>query len=98
MLTKSNWLLLLLLFVILSSAQAQKVAVWIDHAVDFSKYKTYSWTTGVPAKNPAIEKKIIALFDEHMSAKGLTRKDDNADMMISYHSTVLNPFDSETGA
>jgi|ERR1700752_50715 len=98
MLTKSNWLLLLLLFVISSSAQAQKVAVGFDHAVDFSKYKTYSWTTGVPAKNPAIDKQIIALVDEHMSAKGLTRKDDNADMTISYHATVLNTFDSATVA
>ena len=97
--TRSNWILAsLLLFLIVSSASSQKVAVGYDHAADFSKLKTYSWTKGVPAKNPDIDRQIISSIEKQLQAKGLTRVDDGADMLVSYHAAVMPDFESVTVA
>ena len=97
--TKTNWILaslLLLLFV--SSASSQKVAVGYDHAADFSKIKTYSWAKGVPAKNPDIDRHIIASIEKQLRAKGLNPVADGADVLVSYHAAVMPDFESVTVA
>lgn len=80
------------------SANAQKVSVGYDHAIDFSKFKTYYWTKGVPAKNPDIDKRIIELVDQQMTLKGLSRASNSGDIAISYHAAVMDTFDSATVA
>ncbi|HET6861790.1 MAG TPA: DUF4136 domain-containing protein [Pyrinomonadaceae bacterium] len=80
------------------TAQAQKVSVGYDHAIDFSKFKTYYWTKGVPAKNPDIDKRIIEMVDQQMTLKGLTRAGVSGDIAISYHAAVMDTFDSATVA
>ena len=80
------------------SAQAQKVSVGYDHAIDFSKFKIYYWTKGVPAKNPDIDKRIIELVDQQMTIKGLTRAASSGDIALSYHAAVMDTFDSATVA
>ena len=80
------------------TAQAQKVSVGYDHALDFSKFKTYYWTKGVPAKNPDIDKRIIELVDQQMTIKGLTRANGSGDIALSYHAAVMDTFDSATVA
>lgn len=98
MLGKRQLLLSVSMLFLAVSAHAQKVAVGYDHAVDFSKLKTYYWTKGVPAKNPEIDKRITAMIDEQMSLKGLTRTTDSGDIALSYHATVMNTFESATVA
>jgi hypothetical protein len=87
---------LLILFAV--SANAQKVAVGYDRAADFSKFKTYSWTAGVPAKNPQIHQQIVAAIEEKLNASGWTRVNDGGDVLVSYHAAVVNTFDSATVA
>src|SRR4030095_931344 len=72
------------------TAQAQKVSVGYDHAIDFSKFKTYYWTKGVPAKNPDIDKRIIEMVDQQMTLKGLTRAGVSGDIDISYHAALMD--------
>lgn len=86
------------IFMLAVSVNAQKVSVGFDHAIDFSKFKTYYWTKGVPAKNPEIDKRIIELVDQQMTIKGLTRTGDNGDLAISYHAAIMDTFDSATVA
>ena len=91
-------LLGVLILLVSISAQAQKVSVGYDHAIDFSKFKTYYWTKGVPAKNPDIDKRIIELVDQQMTLKGLTRSGNSGDIAISYHAAVVDTFESATVA
>ena len=97
--TRSSWSLAsLLLLLIVSTASSQKVAVGYDHAADFSKLKTYSWTSGVPAKNPDIHNHIISSIEKQLTAKGLTRVDQGGDMLVSYHAAVMPDYESVTVA
>lgn len=91
-------LLFCLLLLVGTSAQGQKVAVGYDRSADFSKFKTYSWTKGVPAKNPQIDQQIIAVIEQQLEAKGLRRQNENADMTVSYHAAVMTDFDQATVA
>jgi hypothetical protein len=62
----------------------QKVNVKYDKAVDFSKYKTYTWVPGSPAKNPIINQMIIDAVDQQMAARGLTKADAKGDIQLLY--------------
>ncbi len=99
MLNKTNSLFgLLLLLSVTISVQAQKVSVGFDRAADFSKFKTYTWAKGSPAKNPAIDKEIIANIEQQLIIKGLTPTTENADVHISYSAAVMTGFDEATVA
>jgi hypothetical protein len=77
-----------LLIVSLANVRAQDVAVDFDRSVDFSKFKTYSWTSGIPAKNPLVDQQIISSIDGQMSAKGLRRVEDGGDLSVLYFAAV----------
>jgi hypothetical protein len=87
-----------LLLLTAGAASAQKVAVGYDKTADFSKFKTYSWTKGVPAKDPAIDRQIVSTIERQLEAKGLRKQGDGADLLISYHAAVVNTFDEATVA
>lgn len=87
-----------LLLVVASVANAQKVAVGYNKIADFSKYRTYSWTTGVPAKNPEIDRVVVDAIDRQLQAKGLQRVTEAGDMLVSYHAAVATTFDQATVA
>ena len=91
-------LLSVLLLLIPLVVNAQKVAVGYDRAADFSKFKTYSWTKGVPARNPQIDQQIISIIDQQLEAKGLRRTNEKADVNVSYHAAVMTDFDQATVA
>jgi Domain of unknown function (DUF4136) len=77
-----------LLILLAVPAAAQKVSVGYDHTADFSKFRTYSWTKGMPAKDPGIDQQIVAAIDSQLEAKGLKRTNDKADLNVSYHAIV----------
>ena len=91
-------LLSVLLLLIPLGVNAQKVAVGYDRSADFSKFKTYSWTKGVPARNPQIDQQIISIIDQQLEAKGLHRTNEKADVNVSYHAAVMTDFDQATVA
>lgn len=65
---------------------AQKVKVEHDPAADFSRYKTYAWTDGTPAPNPAWHQLIEATISSELEAKGLKRVEaKDADLLVTYH-------------
>ena len=71
-----------------ATVRAQDVAVDFDRSVDFSKFKTYSWASGVPAKNPFIDRQITTGIEEHLTAKGLRRVAEGGDLSIIYIAAV----------
>lgn len=74
-------LMLMLLAVDLQAA----VAVQVAKTVDFSLYKTFTWRQGTPAPNPKTETMIREAVQKQLLAKGLTRVDSGADLLVSTH-------------
>ncbi len=74
---------LLALLILATPIAAQKTRVNYDKTADFNKFKTYSWTRGVPANNPAINQIIIDSVEQNLAAKGLRKLDDGGDLLVS---------------
>jgi hypothetical protein len=98
MITKTVCFIVGLLVLTAIPTAAQKITAGYDRAIDFSKFQTYSWTKGVPAKNPEIDRQIVASVDRQMQSRGLRRVEDGGEMVISYHAAVINSFDQATVA
>jgi Domain of unknown function (DUF4136) len=80
-------LLIALLFVAAVPVMAQKVKVDSAKTVDLSKFKTYSWAKGTPAKNPMVNQLIIDFVEQQLAKKGLTKVESNADLSILFWAT-----------
>ncbi len=74
---------------------ARKVKVDFNRAADFSAYKTYAWTEGVPAKGPGWNALIIAAIEDELNHKGLRKVETSqADLLVAYYAAVdtdINP-------
>ena len=78
------------LILMLSAAQVQAaVAVQAAKTVDFTQFKTFAWKQGTPAADPAIEKMIRETVQKQLLAKGLTRVDSDADLLVSTMDRIL---------
>jgi hypothetical protein len=62
---------------------AQKVTVDVDTTVNFSTFKTFGFAGGMVARNPIISQTIVAAVESELTARGLTRKDDNPDITVA---------------
>src|SRR5262245_51102272 len=71
------------LFLSMSSAFGQEVKVDVDKTINFSTFKTFGWAPGVVARNPLISQMIIATVESELTARGLTKSDDNPDIKIA---------------
>ena len=65
------------------AANAQKVHVGANPAIDVSKYKTYAWSNGSLGANPVVNQIIIAAVDEQLAAKGLRKVETDPELTIS---------------
>ncbi len=74
-------LILMLMAVHLQAA----VAVQVAKTVDFTQFKTFSWRQGTPAPNPATETMIRDAIQKELLAKGLTRVESGADLLVLTH-------------
>jgi len=81
-------LLALGLFFLASPVWAQKVTADYNKTVDFSKFKTYSWVKGIPAKNPFVDKMIVDDIDRELAARGLTRQEADGDIKVMYRAAI----------
>jgi hypothetical protein len=95
----------LLALVIPVAALAQTTAVSVlrmDKSADFSKIKTYEWTPGQKALDPAWDKAIIAAIDKELAARGI-KKGAPGDILVAYHAVQradvdLSTFDQKAAA
>ena len=56
--------------------------------VDFSKYRTYQWVATKQYPNETMEAEIKRLIDSQLTARGLTKIDNNADLQVGYRVAV----------
>lgn len=56
-----------------------------DKKTDFSAFKTYSWSGGLPAADKAIHQQLVAAIDQQLAALGLQKKESGpADVVVLY--------------
>lgn len=65
-------------------------AVSVDYAksVDFSVYKTYRWSEPEQNLNPELERKIHEAIDRELASKALTKREGEADLVITIRLSV----------
>jgi hypothetical protein len=79
-------------------------AVEYDHAVDFSRYKTWSWQAGVPVPPDLVhDKRIREAVARELAGRGLSRVDSDPTLLVRYYAARstridLLPLDSGSGA
>ncbi|HTB19647.1 MAG TPA: DUF4136 domain-containing protein [Bryobacteraceae bacterium] len=83
--------LLLLILAAALAAEAQKVTIEFDQAVDFGKYRTFAIRDGqLNSKNPAlnselIHKQIDAGIEHWLTTRGLMLVSGPSDLNVRYH-------------
>ena len=61
------------------------VAVQVAKTVDFTQFKTFAWRQGTPAPDLATEAMIREAIQRQLLAKGLTRVESGADLLVATH-------------
>jgi hypothetical protein len=74
-------------------ACASNVVVDYDKSADFSRYHTYAWGKGTPAKNPDLDRQIVQAVDEQLARKGLTKTEADPDLVVSYYAATHEEID-----
>lgn len=74
-------------------ACASNIVVDYDQNTDFSRYRTYGWGQGMPAKNPNLDRQIMGAIDEQMARKGFTRTEGDPDLVVTYHAATHEEID-----
>jgi Domain of unknown function (DUF4136) len=79
-----------LIFLPASSGFCQDIRYNYDKGTDFSKFKTYQWVEikGAQQANDITDKEIKQSIDAQLATKGLTKVDDNPDLLIGYQTAI----------
>jgi hypothetical protein len=73
----------LFLSALASTAFAQKVKVGYDKSVEFSRYKTYTWTEpAMPPTRPMLYATVVGSVEEELKNRGLQRVDKDGDLIL----------------
>jgi hypothetical protein len=73
----------LFVFALATTAFAEKVKVGYDKSVDFSRYKTYTWTEpAMPPTRPMLYATVVGTVEDELKKKGLQRVDKNGDLIL----------------
>lgn len=73
-----------------ASAAAQDVKYNFLPGTDFSKYRTYKWVRVPNAQYPnqILDSQIMQSIDAQLALKGLTKSEENADLVVCYQVAV----------
>src|SRR5687768_17558066 len=66
---------------------ARQVSVDFDRSADFSKFKTFSWTTGTPVRDDLNHKRIIRAIEEQLTIRGMATVATDPNVMVAYHAS-----------
>jgi len=75
------------------------VTVTAEKNVDFTKFKTYTWTAGQPSFDKMIDARVIAAVDRELSALGMTKATSGpGDVLATYYSLSRTDVDTKAKA
>jgi hypothetical protein len=87
-----------ILLVLALTGCVPKVYVDYDQTADLTKYRTYGWAEGTPAKNPLMDRRIVSAIEEQLTEKGFQKVDTNPDMFVSYHAATTKEVNYTTSS
>jgi uncharacterized protein DUF4136 len=102
-LSQARWFLVALacMAMIANTVHAQKVTTDFSPGTDFSRYHTYTWGEGRPARDPLIGQRIVAGIEAQLAAKGLRKagQGEPVDLVVVYQTatdthTQINTYNS----
>jgi hypothetical protein len=75
-----------------SLAIAQKVRTDYDRAANFEKYKTYKWVKVEKSAQVSqlADQRITNAIDAELAKRGLTKSEDNPDLLVDYQAALTN--------
>ena len=86
---------------IANTVYAQKVTTDFAPGTDFSRYHTYTWGEGRPARDPLIGQRIVAGIESQLATKGLRKagQGEPVDLIVVYQTatdtqTQINTYNS----
>jgi Domain of unknown function (DUF4136) len=82
-----------LVLLLLAPQAIGEVESHFDKKADFSAYRTYTWSKGHQAYDPAAHKAIVAAIEAQMAALGFTQVDKGADVFLTYHTVRSSEVD-----
>ena len=79
-----------LMLIALPACSSLPVKTEQDWDTDFSRYRTYAWSRGVPARDPSIESQIRAAVDFELPFKRLKKVEmaSSPDLYVSTYASV----------
>jgi len=82
--------IVVMLIIILSGCSSVTVSTDYDPAADFSKFKTYTWSsvkdsTDILAKNELLLHRVYKAIDKSLQSKDFTKVESNPDIIIYPH-------------
>ena len=75
-----------------SAADAQKITVEYDKAIDFSKFKTYAIDPVDNAPRPMLRLAIQAAVEDDLNKRGLTKVASNPDLYVQMYGAIDTDF------
>ncbi len=90
MLKKFSLVIALLVLIFFVGCSGITITTDYDPSADFSKYKTYTWSTvkdsaDILAKNNLLLKRVYAVIDKSLQSKGFTKVETAPDIIIYPH-------------
>jgi uncharacterized protein DUF4136 len=85
-----------LLFLMGNAAFADKVTSDFDHAVDFSKFRTFMWIQEPNPPEPFMKERIVQSINGQLQSKGLLQVTKGADLAVGAHVATAEKHTWET--
>jgi hypothetical protein len=82
--------LLLTVFLIALTAQAQKIHVTYDKAVNFANFKTFGWAPRSAIAHPMLAADVVGAIEDELTARGLQKATSNPDLIIQVYGSIDN--------
>ncbi|MCM3871859.1 MAG: DUF4136 domain-containing protein [Pyrinomonadaceae bacterium] len=83
-----SFLILLAVVVLATSTYGQKVTIQSDKSVDFSKFKTYSWSKDIRARNPLVAQQIQDAVEQEFASRGFTKVEGEGDLRVVFAAAI----------
>src|SRR6266849_9697867 len=66
-------------------AKKVKIQVQYNKQTDFTKFKTYAWTSHDAVARPVLALEVMGAVDDELQHRGLTRVESNPDLLVIYY-------------
>lgn len=81
-------LIVLGVLILTTATYGQKVSIQSDKNADFSKFKTYSWSKDIRARNPIVAQMIQDAVEKELTAHGFKKVEGEGDLRVVFAAAI----------